>query len=253
MIKSDYRGALLLSLFILAGCVSTTTGPAEKKPSASDAADLNYQLGARYYQNGEYDLARDRLKLSLEINPGNAIAWTTLGLTYEALGNLRLAEDAYDHAVRAEPRNYRVQENYAVFLCQRGRYDEGLTHFDRAIKAPTNDYAERTYTNAAVCLMQKPDYRVAETYLREALGRRSNYPEALFQMSVLFYRTEDFLKARAFIERYLDANAATAESLFLAVKIEEALDDDRARLDYEEDLLKKFPDSPQAKNIRQSR
>ena len=250
---SDIRGVIVLTAILVSGCVSTTTGPAEPNPDSRDAADLNYQLGARYYRNGEYDLARDRLKLSLQIDPNRAIAWTTLGLTYEALGNLRLAEDAYDHAVRAEPRNFEVQENYAVFLCQRGRFDEGLKYFDRAIKAPTNDYAERTYTNAAVCIMQKPDYQVAETYLREALGRRSNYPEALFQMSVLFFHTGDYLKARAFIERYLDANPASADSLYLAVKIEEALGDDRARLDYEDKLRTKFPNSPQTKNLAKSR
>ena len=48
--------ALLLAL---SGCVSSTTGPPESKPDDDDASDLNYQLGARYYFNGDYDLARD--------------------------------------------------------------------------------------------------------------------------------------------------------------------------------------------------
>lgn len=252
MNKSDYRGAIAASLLLLAGCISTTTGSPEPKTDAGNAADLNYQLGARYYNNGEYELARDRLKLSLEIDPDRAIAWTTLGLTYEALGNLRLAENAYDSAVRAEPRNYEVQENYAVFLCQRGRYDEGKQHFDKAIRAPTNDYAERTYTNAAVCMMQKPDYELAETYLREALGRRANYPEALFQMSRLFYQSEDYLRARAFLQRYLSTNPPEAAALLLGIRIEEQLGDDRARIDYMEQLLQDFPDSPEARSVRQS-
>ncbi|HSG57998.1 MAG TPA: tetratricopeptide repeat protein, partial [Woeseiaceae bacterium] len=78
---------------LLAGCVETTTSVGGVRPDAddNDAAELNYQLGARYYRNGSYDLARDRLLTSIELDPRNAVAHYTLALTYEALGNLRLA------------------------------------------------------------------------------------------------------------------------------------------------------------------
>ena len=89
MNKSEKILVGVVFMLTLAGCVSSTTGPPESKPDDEDASDLNYQLGARYYFNGDYDLARDRLELSLDQNPDNAIAWSTLGLTYEAIGNMR--------------------------------------------------------------------------------------------------------------------------------------------------------------------
>lgn len=82
--------ALLVGSF-LSGCVSTTTGTPPPEADDDDAAELNYQLGARYYQNGTYELARDRLKGAIELDPRMAKAYTTLGLTYEALDNQRLA------------------------------------------------------------------------------------------------------------------------------------------------------------------
>ena len=82
-----FVGALLLS-----GCISTTTGPAKSEPNTAEAADLNYQLGARYYRNGQYELARDRLMYSIDLQPKNAIAHSTLALTYERLDNIRLAD-----------------------------------------------------------------------------------------------------------------------------------------------------------------
>jgi type IV pilus assembly protein PilF len=97
------------------------------------------------------------------------------------------------------PRDFKIQENYAVFLCRQDRFDDARKYFDKAIKAPTNDYSEQTYTNAGVCMMQKPDNVAAEEYLRAALERRPNYGEALLQMSVLFYETGDNLRARAFL------------------------------------------------------
>ena len=252
MNKSELGALLLATLLFASGCVSTTSGTPKSDPDDDSAADLNYQLGARYYRRGEYDLARDRLLLALELDPSNALAWSALGLSYEALGNLRLAEEAYGKAVDAAPRDFQIQDNYAVFLCRRGKHDEAKKYFDKAIKAPTNDYAERTMTNAGVCMMQKPDYAVAEMYFRNAFERRSNHPEALLQMSVLFFNKEDYLRARAFLQRYMDANPAAAPVLYHAIQIEQKLGDDSARRDYTKQLLRDFPDSPEAQRIRQS-
>lgn len=252
MKKSDGIMVAMATLLICAGCVSTTTGPPKPKGDDRDAADLNYQLGARYYHNGDYDLARDRLLLALELDPKSGISWSTLGLTYEALGNVRLAEEAYDKAVKAAPRDFQIQDNYAVFLCRQGRHNDARKYFDRALSAPTNDYAERTYTNAGVCMMQKPDYDQAEIYLREALERRPNHAEALLQMSVLFFERSDYLRARAFLQRYMSSNVATAPVLYHGIQIEEKLGDDTARRDYTMQLLKNFPDSAEARSIRQS-
>ena len=252
MKKSDFLLGAVAAMLMISGCVSTTTGPPEKKADQSDAAELNYQLGARYYRNGDYDLARDRLELALKQNPKNGLAWSALGLTYEALGNVRLAEDAYANAVRVASRDYKVQENYAVFLCRQGRFDEARKYFDKAIKAPTNDYAEQTYTNAGVCMMRKPDHVAAEAYLRAALERRPSYGEALLQMSVLFYETGDTLRARAFLQRYLGSNVPSAPVLYHGIRIEEKLGDDSARREYMLQLLRDFPDSAEAERIRQS-
>ena len=252
MKKSDGLLGATAVLLLISGCISTTTGPPEKKADQGDAAELNYQLGARYYRKGDYDLARDRLELALKQNPKNGLAWSALGLTYEALGNVRLAEESYDEAVRVAPRDYKIQENYAVFLCRQGRFDDARRYFDKAIKAPTNDYSEQTYTNAGVCMMQKPDHVAAEEYLRAALERRPTHGEALLQMSVLSYETGDTLRARAFLQRYLGSNMPTAPVLMHGIRIEEKLGDDTARREYTLQLLRDFPDSAEAERIRQA-
>jgi type IV pilus assembly protein PilF len=242
--------ACVLSL-LMAGCVQTTTTVGGVRPDAdeNDAAELNYQLGARYYRNGSYELARDRLLTSIELNPRNAVAHYTLALTYEALGNLRLATESYDESVRIAPRNHQVQNAYAVFLCKQRNYEDARRHFDRAAEIKTNDDPEITLTNAGVCMMQQPDRAAAESYFRQALEHKSNYGEALIQMAVLKHATGEDLNARAFLQRYLAANPAAADVLYLGVEIEEALGDERARTEYAEQILRDFPTSPQARLI----
>ncbi len=231
------------------GCVTTTSGPGKTTAASGDAAELNYQLGARYYRNGNYKLARDRLLYSIDLNPRNAIAHSTLALTYERLDNIRLATQSYEAAVRAAPGNHNVINTYAVFLCRHGRFDEAMKHFDRAIKFKENDDAEITLTNAGVCMTQKPDLARAETYFRTALDHKSNYGEALIQLCLLKVTQEEYLPARAFLQRFLGSHPPSSSVLYLGVLIEEKLGDERARTEYSNRILREFPQSPEAKQV----
>ena len=232
------------------GCVTTTEGAVERpKPTSEDAAESLYSLGAQYYKNGEYDLARDRLQQALEFQGDKAQAWVALALTYEALGNEHLADDAYRSAVRSAPRDFDVLNAYAVYLCKGGENKEARRYFDRAIGAPTNDYAEITMTNAGVCMAQADEYDAAEKYLREALDRNRNYAEALLQMSRLKLETEEYLSARAFIQRYFAVAEPSALALATGWEVESKLGDERARDEYFAALMEDFPDSLEARQI----
>lgn len=234
---------------LLAGCISTTTGVRPTESDDDNAAQQYFQLGARYFRNGNYELARERLHRAIDLDPRMGMAHSTLALTYEQLDNVRLATEHHDKAVRYEPGNFNVRNAYAVFLCGQKRYDEAKIQFQRAVEVPENDNSEIMLTNAGVCMSQKPDYDQAEAFLRQALDEKPGYGEALLQMSLLKYRTNEFLQARAFLQRFLSSNKSTPDVLYLGVQIEKALGDDRASTDYANQLLREFPNSSQAKSV----
>jgi type IV pilus assembly protein PilF len=252
MIMTRNVPALTLCCVLLTGCISTTTGTAPREANNSEAAELNYQLGARYYQNGQYELARDRLLLSVKLDPTRAGSYATLALAYEALGNLRLATQNYEKAVQVAPRNFEIRNTYAVFLCNQKDFAGAADNFEKAARHPENDNAEVTLTNAGVCLVQKPDLMRAEEFFRQALQVRTNYGEALLQLCLLKYKTEDYLSARAFLQRYMTANKHTAGVLYLGSEIEAKLGDERAQQDYVERLLREFPQSPEARKAMEA-
>ena len=238
-----------VAVLLASGCVTTTTGPKEPVADTREAANLNYQLGARYYRNGKYDLARDRLLYSIELESKNPVAHSTLALTYEALDNLRLATESYETAVKMAPRNFDVLNTYAVFLCRQGDFDAAIDNFDRAIAVTENDNSEITLTNAGVCLSQKPDLVKAEEYFREALKNKTNYGDALLQLCLMKQSTGEYLAARAFLQRYLSSNLPSAGVLYLGMQIEVELGDERARTDYSNRLLREFPQSTEARKV----
>lgn len=237
---------------LLGGCVSTTSGPPKSQPNNAEAADLLYQLGARYYRNGQYELARDRLEMSLEKNPRNAVAHTTLALTYEQLDNIRLATKSYEEAIRIAPQNYSVLNTYAVFLCRYGNFDEAQDYFERAINIRENDNAETTLTNAGVCMLEKPDPVQAEEYFRAALERKATYGDALLQLCNLKFQSGDYLPARAFMQRYLASNIPSADVLYLGYQIEDALGAERERTEFSNRILREFPNSAEARKVLES-
>ena len=247
MKKSNFIAAILMLGLIVSGCISTTSGTPAPEADEADAAELNYQLGARYYQNQNYELARDRLTLAVELDPKMAKAYSTLGMTYEALGNPRLATEAYERAVKVAPRDFDVQNAYAVFLCRQRDYDGAKKHFAKAAEHPENDNAERTLTNAGLCMAQKPDVVEAERFFREALERRSTYGEALLQLCLLKYKQQDYMGARAFLQRFMSSNKMSAGVLYLAAEIEGKLGNDKGRTEYVNQLLRDFPESPEAR------
>jgi type IV pilus assembly protein PilF len=247
--KSRFIALALLIGFSLSACVSTTTGTPAPEADDDAAAELNYQLGARYYQSGNYDLARDRLTLSTELDPKMAKAYSTLALTYEALDNERLATQSYEMAIKVAPRDFNVQNNYAVFLCRQRDFDGAKKYFEKAASAETNDFSERTLTNAGVCLLQKPDQEEAERLFRKALEIRPTYGEALLQLCLLKYQELDYLSARAFLQRYMATNTVSAGVLYLAAEIEGKLGNDRGRAEFVNQLLREFPDSPEAGKV----
>ena len=246
--RLPFTGMGVLAFLVLTSCISTTSNVAPETDD-EDTARKYYQLGARYFQNGNYTLARDRLQRAVAFDPDLGIAHSVLALTFEKLDNERLSEEHHRKAIRAEPENHPVRNAYAVFLCGRERYEEAREQFERAAAIPDNDDAEMTLTNAGVCFSNKPDYVQAEAYFRQALEENPRYGEALLQIALLMYRTEEYLHARAFMQRYLANNRATPEALYLAVQIETSLGDDRARTSYENQLLREFPRSAQARRV----
>lgn len=241
-----------LALLLLSACVTEGDVKPEPKIDVEDAAMKYYRLGALYYRQGSYALAKDRLEKALSANPKLPEAHSTLALTYEKLGNLVLAEQHYERAVKLAPGNANVRNTYAVFLCQQRRFDEAGEQFTKGSAASSNTHPEVLLTNAGVCFAQRPDLARSESYFRQALQYNANYGEALLQMAVLMYGNDNAMQARAFVQRFLMANPATAEVLYLGVQIENSLGDNVARTELANRLLRDFPTSAQARQILES-
>ena len=214
------------------------------------AALVNAELAVAYLKQNDVVTAREKIKKALTQNPKSASVQTSAGLVYERLQESEEADQHYSIALRLEPRNPDMQNNYAVFLCRHARYEAGRKLFEQAARNASNRTPEVALANAGVCARSAGNLAAAEELFRKALALRGDFPDALIQMADLALQHGDGRQARGFIEHYFAVGPNSADSLSLAVRIERAVGDPGAADRYAAMLQRLFPDSEQARQLR---
>jgi len=235
----------VLAALVLTACAGSPEVKEEKK-NADVAAKANTELGVEYLREGNYELSKKKLEKALELEPNYAPAHDAIAVLYARVGEPRLAEKHYKKSLKLSPDSARGHNNYGQFLCFQDRHKEATAQFMKAAENSFYPTPELPLTNAGMCLAQEPDLEEAEKFYRKALEVRPTYGEALLQLCLLKYQELDFLSARAFLQRYMAVSTVTAGVLYLAAEIEGKLGNDRGRAEFVDQLLREFPDSPEA-------
>lgn len=239
-----------LTLPLLAGCAGLW-GPAADSPEAS-AATLNMQLGISYMQQGNFDVALEKLNKAISYNDRLAEAHNALGVLYDETRQPVLAEQHFQRALALDPGFTLAQLNYAQFLCTHNKPADGESRFLALAANPPNgavDIAIRAYSGAAVCALATADRPRAESYLRKALELKDD-STVLYRLADLYYAQGDYLKARAFLQRFHSQAGYNPESLWLGISIEEKLGDTALQRQYTDLLLSRFAESAAARRLQ---
>lgn len=249
MVQSTrFRAAVCVALSIVfVGCVTeTTSGRVQPKEQPEEAAALNVDLGVSYLRQGDLQSAQGKLEKAVELDPDNVTAHRALGLVYETLGDARGAEENYRKAVSLAPNDPEALNSLGVFLCRNdATVKEALDNFDRAIEIPQSKYFSNKAmlnTNAGVCA-KNVDLALAENYLRTALNYDSQFPDALLQLADVAYQRENYLQARAFLQRHSSVARPTPAALWLSFQVETAMGDLTAADEHARSLREDFPES----------
>jgi type IV pilus assembly protein PilF len=238
------RIALLVLVLLLTACTSTP-GPVDEESDARKAAETNTALGQGYMQREQYEIALEKLKRAVAYDSTYAPAHTVLGILYETIGELDLAEKEYAEAVKYDPDDGDINNNYGAFLCSVGKGKGADQYFLKAVKDPF--YTEVAYLNAGNCALSEGDLDKADVFLRQSLGYNDKMPSALISMADVNYQTGNYLRARAFLQRFGSVGAWDENSLLLGYRIESKLGDAKSADRYRVELLSLFPESSQAR------
>lgn len=246
---------LLVLAALLAGCATTApeaqhgrTGMDRVSPVRS--AEIHTRLGIGYRDRGQLQLAVENLEIALRQDPNHTPAHVVMALLQERVGNTRKAEHHYRQAARLAPTDGATQNAYAVFLCRNGQFNEAQQRFERAFADPFYATPEVAFANAGACARRANRPEQAEVWLRRAVEIDPNFSDALYQLAELYFEQGELLRARAFLQRFEGVADTDAVSLRLGFMIESALDNPPDAERYVRALESAFPNSAEAQEVR---
>ncbi|MEO6079985.1 MAG: type IV pilus biogenesis/stability protein PilW [Steroidobacteraceae bacterium] len=236
-----------MSVLLLAGCATQNEGKTDPKK----AADLNVKLGVHYIQQGQLQLAKEKLERAEKQDPGNFEVHWALAQLSEKLAKPEEAERHYQIAMRLAPENSALINTYAVFLCTTQKVDKALPLLDGVISDRLYPTPWAAATNAALCLRSDKRNADAAPYLERALNMRNDYEPAVIQMADLQLDLGKSAVSRQVVDRYLALPRKSADVLVVGVRAALAQGDRAAAENYGRLLRRDFPSSSQAQALPQ--
>ncbi|HTS54872.1 MAG TPA: type IV pilus biogenesis/stability protein PilW [Burkholderiales bacterium] len=257
------RAGLVAALVVLAACTSQKTdnaagGPrTEPPPSVSsplDRAKIHTELGVSYFGTGQLGVALEELNIAVSADKSYAPAYNALGLVYMELKEDAKAEKNFRQAIKLDPSSSEAKNNYGLFLCQRGREQEGIRQLLDALKNPLYATPDVAYKNAGLCARKAGDTKAAEDYFVRALKLNPRQPQALYGMAEIDYLRDDYAAAKQYISRYFAvAEPPGPEALWLGARVERKLGDRTALANYGMQLRRRYPSAPETKAFLEGR
>jgi type IV pilus assembly protein PilF len=256
------RGAaMLLAAVVLSGCASNklddlgadTGAVIGEQASARERARIHTELSGSYYQRGNLGVALSEARIAIAADSSYAPGYNVLGLVYGDLRETALADEAFQRSLSLNPVDPDANHNYGWFLCENKREEESIHYFLLAVRYPLYATPQKSYTMAATCAQRKGNEKDAYEYLERALKLDPNYTPALVNLAQLKYRRGELGDARNLVMRYNKITDPTAESLWLALRIERKLGDSAGTTSYANQLRRHFAGSKEYQDLQKGR
>ncbi len=220
---------------------------ASDQSEASKRAAVRMELAIAYFGRGEMTTALDQVKLAIVADPGFAAAFNLRGLIYANLTEDTLAEESFRRALQLDPKDGDSMQNFGYYLCQKRRYAEAESYFDRALALPRYQQAARTWLTKGVCEAVAEQLPQAEVSLLRAHELDPTNPSTSVNLAEVLLRRGDYERARFHIRRVnAQPGVANAQTLWLAARIENRLGNNNGRQEFGNQLQHRFPDSREA-------
>jgi type IV pilus assembly protein PilF len=247
---------LIAALLLIAGCSSQTTvetGPVTDSNTldARHRAELHTALAGEYYSRGNYAVALAETRLAIKDDSKYFAAYNMQALIYMELKEDVSAREAFDQALRISPNNPEVLNNFGWFLCLRNDTQRGVDMMLRAANDSLYPTPEKAWLSVGLCLRRAGRNNEAEDALRRAVLIRPDLIGALYNLALINYERGNTKDAEIYLNRYTRTSAPTLEALALGVKIARANQDKQSEDSFMQQLRRRFPDSPQLRELEQ--
>jgi type IV pilus assembly protein PilF len=248
------RFLLAAALLAVAACSSQTTVKTEPvtdtgKVDAKRRAEVHTALAGEYYSRGNFRVALDETRLAMKEDAGYMPAYNMQGLIYMELREDVMARQAFDQALRLQPGNAEVLNNFGWYLCTRNDTARGLEMLQKATADGLYPTPEKAWLSTGLCYKRMGRNAEAENALRRAVLIRPEMLGALYNLAVITYERGGYEEAENYLNRYMRLTQPGLDGLALGVKIARARHDAAAADSYLQQLRRRFPDARETQEL----
>jgi type IV pilus assembly protein PilF len=248
----------LVAATLLAGCAAAPVdGPSvETGQVVGEAGDprnrarLHTELASLYYGRGNMSVALEELRIAVAADPNYALAYGVFGMVYMDLRENTLAEQNFERALRLAPNEPDLNHNFGWYLCQNSREQESIKYFLQAIRNPLYPSPWRSYSAAGTCSVRAKNVKDADEFFQRALKLEPDEPNALLQLGQIRYQQGRMADARTLVQRYNKLVTPSAESLWLALRVERKTGGRAVEQSYATQLRRRFPASDEFRKLQ---
>jgi type IV pilus assembly protein PilF len=261
MLKFTLYATFALACAAIAGCAqnpassTTQANTVETGTLSGEAGDprnrarIHTELASAYFERGNMGVALEELRIAISADPNYAPAYNVLGLVHMDLRENGVAQQHFERGLRLAPNDPDINNNYGWFLCLTGREVQSIAYFLAALKNPLYNTPARSYVNAGLCSMKSNNDRDAIDYFERAMRSEPDNLQALLNLALVQHKRGQLEVARRLVGRFNKLIEPTAESLWLALRIERKLGDRSAENTMATQLRRRFPGSPEYEDM----
>ena len=209
-------------------------------------ARIRIELASGYFEAEKPTVALDEVKQAIAADPDYAPAYSLRGLIYMRLNDFDLASDSFRRATALNPRDADTLQNHGWLMCQQRRFDEADRLFSQAANMPGYANRPKTLMTQGLCQMRAGRNAEAEATLTAAYEMDPANPIVGYTLANMQFQRGELSRARFYIRRVNNGEYATAESLWLGMRVERRLDDNVSFAQLGDQLRKRFPQSREA-------
>lgn len=235
----------------LTGCASQGTSASATPESFTDSdepesrkrATNRLKLAVLYFQDGKNNFALDEVKQAIQIDPNWSEPYGMRGVIYMQTGDFAPAELSFQKALSINPNSSDTKHNYGVLLCKMKRYGEGVKMFGAALTDPGYGQRSKTWQEQANCQLAMGQKAEAEASFMHSYELDASNPVTGYHLANLLFQRGEVARAQFYARRVNNGERASAESLWLGIKIERSLGSKDAQAQLEAQLRRRFAQS----------
>ncbi len=240
--------SMVLAAILMAGCAVRQDAPLSNEDSLQ-AARANTDIATYHLRNGALGLALEKIDRALDQDPELIDGHLVAAEVRARLDEPAAAESHFQTALSLDEDNGPALNNYAAFLCSRGRVRRALDLWDMAAANPLYPRRVMALSNAARCLSDAGQRGEAGAYWRRALSLQPDYPPALRGMTEWSLSQDSADAAQQWFSRYTAVAEETPSLLWLGVRVARAADDADRHGQLARRLRERYPASEQAARL----